>query len=175
MLSSGSYSLANYPWSKAQLLIARRAAPAWVRYSLWAVGIGGISWLSLCLIVPQVGMVFGRKTPLVIIGVGIPTFLLLCRVWNANVLRGLNASVFRAGSWQAKIRDDGLDISSDGLHQVLMWSHLDAVIAGPDGLLVMSGTACGLPIPTTAFSSNAGYLAFRAELEARIRAAKEAA
>ncbi|MGL4321290.1 MAG: YcxB family protein [Paracoccaceae bacterium] len=175
MLASNRYRLDDYPWAKAQKILARRGGPRWVFLAVVVISIVCFGWLGLCLLEPDNAMAFGPKTPLVIVGVWIPLFLLLCRVWNNYIFRELNASVIRSGLWQATITDEGLDLSSEGMRQLIAWSHLDEVIDGPEGLLVLSGNACGFPIRAASFANDDAFGVFRSALEARIAAAKGAA
>jgi YcxB-like protein len=172
--SSGPYSLTNYPWGTAQRLTLRQTVPALLRYGLWGIWSTIAAWLTLCLVAPAWGMVFGKTTPLVVAGVGLIAAFVLIRARNAKVIKALNTSPFRAGAWRAAITDEGFLITGDGVRQLVFWDHLTGVQDGPDGLLVMLGTVVFVPIPAVAFADFAAMQAFRAALGAKISGAKGA-
>jgi hypothetical protein len=171
-LSSGPYQITTYPWGKAQRLMVNRAISPVIRYAIWGVFCVVIIWVWLSIVAPRTFAVFGDTTIPIVVGVGLIVLFGLFRARNKTLQGAYDASVFRAGPWQATITDDGLGMASAGVRQIFSWAALTDVCDGPDGMLIMSGPAVYLPIPRGAFADIPAFDAFRAAAAARIIAAR---
>jgi hypothetical protein len=172
--SSGTYTLTTYPWGRAQRQVLKQAISPAMWYGMWLVPIVSGVWIAMCIVAPRFALIFGDPTPAIVGGFGAIAFLLMARKRNAGLRVAFNASAFRAGNWRAATADDGLHITSENVRQVFGWHAITEVRDGPDGMLVMLGPTVFLPVPASAFGDRAEYVPFRAEVDARIAAAKGA-
>lgn len=172
-----SYTVAGYDDRAANGLLIRRLLPsrqrdANTRYAfLLLLAITFTFWVSQVL-----GPRLGNSAYVYFLGIlllAVPIFWIAAfRGQRSRVLAAFaNAPAWR-GTTALSTTDEGLTFATDGSRSTLFWSGIADTIEGKDGLLVLPGDAEFIPIPASAFKSEAEKHATLSDLRARLARTK---